>query len=83
MEITTGSKSGSFGDRREAIVIESTLKIHNVRLNDAGLYACIARNQAGEKMKETQLEVTRKLVFRKRPKDFVAVPGGNITLQVL
>ena len=84
LEITTGSESGSFGNRSEVVVIESTLKIHNVRLNDAGSYACVARNKAGEKvMKETELELTRKLVFRQRPKDLVAVPGGNITLQVI
>ena len=82
-EITTTPKSSSFGNRTEVSFIESILKIHNVRLNDAGSYACVARNKAGEKVKATQLDVTRKLVFRQRPKDLIAVPGGNITLQVI
>ena len=83
LEIMTGTKGSSFSNTSEVIVIESSLKIHNVRLTDAGSYSCVAWNKAGERVKETRLEVMRKLMFQRRPKDLIAVPGSSITLQVI
>ena len=84
-EILSGNKRMEIQEKnvvaKENAIVTSTIKIHDVKLKDAGIYKCTASNSAGKATYEASLAVVRRIIFEERPPpELMAKDGQKIEL---